>query len=387
MKTSYQNIFESQQEMLDQWLDFNKTMFKTFWNMSQKETTSAKKKKTEELTNLTATPWLEAMQKMMEMNSKVASGIDFPKVWEESAKVWSDWINNAHNFLPFQEKKNSPMAWLQEGYAAWAETWMPMDRINLSGFKNPFLQDNWRKSIFGMMESYPADQFCSMLSQYNQQLERYIEVVENIDLPIDEMAAFWEKMLEHFTPQENAPYSILSQGMSDYVEFMTFPGLGLIDFPQTIAQFKLWYTLQFHYLNYLIRNLEMRGMVLEASLAAWPEALKECTVHYENNGDAPSLMDFSNHLVNKLESQLQDLMKSDDYILVQEKIVETMVILKSHMNKVFELWAAEMPLVTQADLSDIAKEIEALRIKIRQMGELSKPVQIPVKKRKKSEMN
>jgi len=347
MTTGYQKMMETQQELLEQWQGLTRQMFTPFWETTPLRHTTKQK-------------------------SKKAFPMTINKVWEDTANFWKNWMEKSWDLA----KVDHPNRWWQNNYTDWMsqsfklwETSMGMASANE---KNPASLDKLRKSMFGLLQSYPADQWSNLMAHYNKQLENYIEIVEDIDLPFDEIMASWEKTLRVYYPQENlhfSIFSILGDGASHYAEMMTYPLYGIVESPQIIAHLKMWYTVQFHFLSFIFRDMELRGKVLEASLAAWPEALKDANEQFEQSGETPSLFTFYESFFTKLEEDLYELMKSMDYIHAQEKIIETMVTLKSQLNKWFEVGTASLPLATQSDLDDIAKEIEALRVKIRKMGE------------------
>lgn len=388
-------MIESQRDMLAQWQEFNQQMFQSFWNVKPttpptKNKKKEKKAESSETTTFdalsgTGEQWLEMMEKMtrqgwqtyMEMTGlqkKNGKKLEANKMWEDLIRFWTDWMDKSLA----QPKMDNPTQWWRENYMPWMNQWAKMWETAM-GFsstdeKHPASVKALRKSIFGLLQSYPADQWCNLLSTYNQQLEDYINLVEDIDLPFDEMAASWEKILTTFTPRENLPFSVLGESANKYVEAFIYPLYGVVEPPQILAHFKYGYAVQYYLLSFLIRNIELRGKVLEASLAAWPEALQACSKHFEHNGNAPSIFDFYEEFFNQLEEDLYRLMKSKEYIQVQEKIVETMVTLRSNLNKWFELGTSTLPLVTQSDMNDIAQELEALRVKIRKMSGEEPPV-------------
>jgi hypothetical protein len=394
MKTGFQEMIESQREMLAQWQEFNQQMFQSFWNVKPSTPPAKNKKKGQETKSSdaaavnalagTGEQWLEMMEKMtrqgwqtyMEMTGlqkKNGKRLEANKMWEDLIRFWTDWAEKGLA----QPKMDNPTQWWRENYMPWMNQWVKMweTAVGFSSLddKHPASVNALRQSVFGLLQSYPADQWCHLLSTYNQQLEDYINVVEDIDLPFDEMAASWEKMLATFTPRENLPFSVLGESANKYVEAFIYPLYGVVEPPQIMAHFKYWYAVQYYLMSFLIRNIELRGKVLEASLSAWPEALQACGKHFEQNGAAPSIFDFYEEFFNQLEEDLYRLMKSKDYIQVQEKIVETMVTLKSNLNKWFELGSSTLPLVTQSDMDDIAQELEALRVKIRKMSSGEEP--------------
>jgi hypothetical protein len=343
MTTGYQKMIENQQQMLEQWQDLTRQMFK---------------------------PFLETMPPSHTTENKDEKPSPVNKVWEDSAQFWKDWMEKSWGWA----KVDRPSQWWQKNYNGWSNPWFKLweTSLGIPSEKNPASLDVIRKSMFGLLKSYPTDQWSNLLTQYNKQLENYIKIVEDIDLPFDEIAASWEKMLEVYYPQENLPFSMFStmgDNASNYIEMMVYPLYGIVEPPNMIAHLKLWSSVQFYFLSFLFRNMELRGKVLEVSLAAWPEALKAANEQFEQSGNAPSLFDFYEDVFSRLEGDLYELMKSTDYIQAQEKIVETMVMLKSQLNKWFEVGTAAFPLATQSDLNDIAQEMEALRVKIRKMGE------------------
>lgn len=378
-------MMESQQKMLDQWMEMSKQMARPFWESVSPRATDAKNEDQPEKAGATDwmnfmsefwNQWLSMMEQAADQNMKAyheisgsvrnGNGLDLSKIWAESTRAWTDWLEQGRH-------ENWPVTW-----SDWTRYWFKMweEPLNKAAEadNNLFAMSAFQRPLFNLLESYPVEQQRNFLRQYNQFLTSYIEFADSIDLPFDEMASSWEKMLNYYAPREQMPLTILSENMSKYFGVMFYPLYGVVEPPHFIALLKIAYAIQFYTMAFLLRNAELRGLVLESTLSAWPRALQICNEELEQDGHTTTILHFCQTFLDKLEEHLEKLMKSKEYVQSQEKITEAMITLKANLNKWFEVSLAELPLVTQSDLNDIALEMEALRKKLREASGNKKKV-------------
>ena len=403
MNREYKKMWEIQQEMLDQWLEFSKRIFQPFQE-ENKTRASGKKGKKESLVSPTDWPkamaefyqhwmkdqeevvrkWWKAFGEMSGAPEPYFSAPDFSKAMEDGARFWKTWTAQAEKFWPFgnaEKGKGSAYPFL-EGYSNWLsafyEFWKPRtEQLRAMGYEEDIISkyfsgDAFQELMKKLHGAYPAETWSAFLNRTDKAFDTYIEFLNDIDLPFDEMAAFWDKMLVRLTPMDEVPLFRLGNNIHHYLEIMANPFYAIAGTPKLLRSQKLLRDIQFNYLSFVIKNMELRGKLLESSMAVMPETIRNYIETYESSGETPAGIDFFQHYIDNLERHLKKLLASEDYGRLQNEVARIGVTLKSSMDQLVELSVEGLPLMTKSDEDDIAKEIEALRVKLRQLGQRQK---------------
>ena len=336
MNREYQKMWEIQKEMLDQWLGLSKKMFQP---VKEGKSSRASAKKDTKASTVPPTDWPKAMT-------------EFYQHWmadqEEVAKKW---------WKAFGELSGAPDPYF-------------------SGFGFSKAQEEGGKFWKAWMQNFPGlfppDTWTSYLNKTHQGFDKYIEFLNEIDLPFDEIAAFWDRMLVRFTPLDEVPLFRLGNDIHHYLEILANPFYAIAGTPKLMRAQKAFRDIQFYYLSFVLKNAELRGKILEASMAVMPETIRPYMEGYETSGTAPSGADFFQLYVDNLDKHLKKLLASDEYSHIQNEVARVGVELKSKMDELMELSVEGLPLLTKSDEDDIAKEIEALRVKVRELSQIQK---------------
>ncbi len=403
MNREYQKMWDIQQEMLGQWLEFSRKMFQP---VTEEKKSRGSGKKGIKVDAVSTADWPKAMtefyQHWMKDQEELAkkwwktfgeaagapapyfSTPDFSKVMEDGVKFWKAWAKQAEKFLPLGETgktKEETFPFLK-GYSnwlsAWYDFWKPQtEQLRAMGYDEEliskyFTVDAYRDFIKKFHDIYPAETWSVFLDKTDQAFDQYIEFLNDIDLPFDEMAAFWDRMLVRLTPLNEVPLFRLGNNIHHYLEIMANPFYAIVGTPKLLRAQKLMRDIQFYYLSFVLKNAELRGKLLESSMAVLPETIKAYMEDYESSGQVPDGTEFFQHYIDNLDEHLQKLLASDDYGRIQNEVGRTGVTLKSKMDELVELSVAGLPLMTKSDEDDIAREIEALRVKLRELSDKHK---------------
>ena len=318
--------------------------------------------------------------------------VTYKKLWEEEQKMLDQWFDITRNMYepvlksdkasqPKEAGKSETKAfdgnWILEAYSNWFSTLYDFWKSNTSFYKgfgfDPeatghfFSSDANRRNIEKFLEVYPADQWSMLFEQSNQLLERYIDFLKEIDLPFDEIASFWDKWLAQFTPLDDVPLFRLGSNIHQHLEVMVNPFYSIMGTPKLLKVMRLLRDIQFYYLSFLIKNAELRSTLLESSLAVLPETIKVLGEEYDKSKEMPSFSDFIQQYLSMQENYLQEILESEEYSAIQNSTAETGIKLKSKLDELIELSISGWPVMTRSDQDEIAKEMESIRNKLRQI--------------------
>ena len=399
MTKESQNILDVQQKMMENWLEAWQAMYQPFKEVQAKSTGTKKKgggkasaavaegqaavvdftRHWAEAQEMLARKWWEVFQEASWLPGLPAKGARVP--YEGEGGFWKKWMSWMESFWPAMDSSDKPIdsRIFMKMYADWLSSWYEMWGSGMKRLSddNPlisklFSTDFVRHSLDNTLKLFPADNWKTMLDSMQALQEQNVAFWNDIDLPFDEIAAFWDRMMVRFTPLEDTQLFTLGNQANQYLEVLVNPFFAIAGTPRLAQITKLGRLVQFHYYSFLIKNAELRSKVLEASLAVWPETVKNLLEELETEKTVKLDADFFRVFMASLEERIGRLMKSDEYASVQNELSEIGVRLKAGLDDWFELMLSGMPVLTKSDEDDIAKELEALRVKVRQLSQEQK---------------
>jgi hypothetical protein len=403
MNREYQKMWEAQREMLDQWLAFSRKMFQPVKEEKKSRATGKKDKKAStdsptdwpksmmefyrhwtEAQGEAAKKWMSAFGEMSGVPDPYFSNLDLSKTEENGAKFWKSWMGQMGQLWPYTKSAGRPAQNLPllNAYADWLsglyQAWKPqVERLEAMGYHPDFINkyfsgEAFREALKKAPGVFPPETWTDFLNKTHQGFDKYIEFLNDVDLPFDEMAAYWDRMLVRFTPLDEVPMFRLGNSIHHYLEILANPFYAIAGTPKLMRIQKAWRDIQFYYLSFMLKNAELRGKILESSLAVVPETIRSFVDAKETSEEAPSGMEFYEYYVDNLDQHLQKLLASDEYGSLQNEVARVGVELKSKLDELVELSLEGLPLMTKSDEDDIAKEIESLRVKMRELSNRQK---------------
>ncbi len=400
MSTEKTNLWDAQRRMMEEWLSMWQAMYRPPGGREGGESSGSGKKgggkapgavaegqeailefsrhwaQTQEKI---ARKWWDAMREASWLPAQEERKAAGPSA--SRGGFWKSWMSTVENFWPAMGGPEKPLdsRLLLNMYADWLSAWYQMWSTGLKRLSedNPLLSrfispDAFRNTLDSSLRLFPAENWKAVLDAGQSLLEQNVAFWNDIDLPFDEMAAFWDRMLTRFTPLEETQLFTLGAQINQYVEALFNPFFAISGSPQMIQIVKQGRIVQFHYFSFLIKNAELRGKVLEASLAVWPETFKGLLEEMEKEKTIKLDGDFYRLFVAGLEERVGKLMKSEEYTRIQNELSEIGVRLKAALDDWFELLLSGLPVLTRSDEDDIAKELEALRVKVRRLSQEQK---------------
>ena len=396
-------MWEAQREMLDQWLAFSRKMFQPVKEEKKSRATGKKDKKAStdsptdwpksmmefyrhwtEAQGEAAKKWMSAFGEMSGVPDPYFSNLDLSKTEENGAKFWKSWMGQMGQLWPYTKSAGRPAQNLPllNAYADWLsglyQAWKPqVERLEAMGYHPDFINkyfsgEAFREALKKAPGVFPPETWTDFLNKTHQGFDKYIEFLNDVDLPFDEMAAYWDRMLVRFTPLDEVPMFRLGNSIHHYLEILANPFYAIAGTPKLMRIQKAWRDIQFYYLSFMLKNAELRGKILESSLAVVPETIRSFVDAKETSEEAPSGMEFYEYYVDNLDQHLQKLLASDEYGSLQNEVARVGVELKSKLDELVELSLEGLPLMTKSDEDDIAKEIESLRVKMRALSNRQK---------------
>jgi hypothetical protein len=321
-------------------------------------------------------------QEMMEQWLSLSKGMYQPLSLEKGAGNWNQWVQWMESFMPRTglESKSMDIRFFMKAYGDWLSSMYRFWKSGSEMFNNNAWGKEWGNHFFSpsifrdWLDTYlkfvPNDSWKNMLGSYQKGLDQNIQLLNEVDLPFDEMAASLERLVARYLPLDplgDEQAFSLGNNLHKYLEVLINPFFAISGTPRLIEWFRHWRIAQIYYMSFLLKSAELRGKVLESSLAVFLETFKALLEEFESKGVKGEEQDFYTLLVTKMEEHLEKLLRSDEYIHIQMELSEIGLALKSRMDALGELSFSGLPVMTRSDEDDIAREIETMRVKIRKL--------------------
>ena len=427
MKTNIDSILEGQKKVLDLWAETTRNMADAFaggipketptdyineWVSSQKkywdailhngnlenafERAPEDMRKWAEVQTEYAKKWMdfynENARKYGFNNStfdqllKSAKPIADPwQQWMEQNQVWLQ--TNVLNNLPFSQQfqlKN-----YKDLYETFSHYWESISKMiefgmtewdSIGRFITP---DAYREMVGKFMGYKPAHNADELIKQANEVFEKYIEAFRQYGVQKD-WPDHWTKMSHAFTEGHPADvYKTLlevSQNIKNGVDkFYNIAGQG-----KEVEISRILKDIQFTYIAFILKSLELQTKVFEVSQPVLSNTIEAFSKEYQKSKSIPDFQLFFNQYLNDLEKSLIDLMEGKVYAILQGELSKLAAILKGKMDKIFELSLEGTPFLMKSFSDEVAKEMAALRKRIRDLEMRLSQFDHPVQKKTKT---
>lgn len=318
--------------------------------------------------------WTETFQKTAkEMGAKLPDSQPF----QESGKMWSNWFAQSQQWM----KEKDPVLWFPfykqyaDVYSTLYGYWEPFARMIREGvyeeevIEKYYSQEAYRELIGKMLNFGPTDQASDLLNKGNQVLEHFIEYSNEIAPTLENTMTFWDKTLDKYAPKGMNPMFDILSDVNRYLREMLDPFYTIAGPQKEVRMMQLMRDVQFNYLSFHVKAAELQGMILEVSQLALPDALEEINERFREKKEMPEFKDFFKAFIEKLEKRVSDVLASERYTHLQNEVAKTGVTVKSRLDEMVEWSLQGLPIVTKSEEDDIAKELHALREKVRHLEE------------------
>lgn len=428
MKTNIDTILEGQKKVLDLWAETTRNMADVFaggipkdapnnywneWLENQKKywdailnngnLNNAFERAPEDMRK-----WAEAQtefsKKWMEFYVENARKYGFKDhAFEEmfqtvkpEMKSWQAWLDQNNDWVKKNVLKNLPFTQqfhfhnFKDLYESFSHYWEYLSKMIEFGmtewdaigrFITP---DTYREMIGKFMGYKPAKDAEELIKQTNEVFDKYVDLYRQFSMNRD-WPANWSKMAGAY--REGHPAEVyntlmdISQNIKQGVDrFYNMAGQGKEG--EIIRMLK---DIQFTYIAFILRSLQLQTKVFEVSQPALSKTLETLNKEYKESRILPDFQKFFNEYLNILESALIDLMEGKVYAELQGELSKLAATLKGKMDQLFELSFEGTPFMMKSFSNEVAKEMAALRKRIRdlemRLSEFDHPVATAEKKK------
>lgn len=410
MKTNIENIMEGQKKVLDLWAETTRNMAdafagglpkdtpNTYWNewlQNQKKywdtilnsgnLNNAFERAPEEMRRWAETQ-TEYAKKWMEFYNANAQKYNFNDTvfdqWLNAAKPevkpWQQWIDQNNDWMQKNVLQNLPFTQrfhfsnFKELYESFSHYWEYLSKMIEFGitewdaigrFITP---DSYREMIGKFMGYKPAKNTDELIKQTNEVFEKYIDLFKQFRIDKDWQGS-WTKMATAY--REGHPGEIyntlldINQNIKQGVDkFYHLAGQG-----REGEIVRLLKDIQFTYIAFILRSMELQTKVFEVSQPALSKTLELLNTEYKESKELPDFQKFFNEYLNTLETDLIDLMEGKVYASLQGELSKLAATLKGKMDQLFELTFEGTPFMMKSFSNEVAKEMAALRKRIRDL--------------------
>lgn len=421
MKTNIDSIIEGQKKVFDLWAETTKSMAETlaggmpkdsgkdYWNEwleNQKKYWDAIIHSGNLQNAFQGSPdemrkWAEAQtdfaKKWMEFYNENASKYGFKSpglsMDNTAMKSWQQWMEQNNPWIQQNITKNLPFTqqWnlhnFKDLYESFTHYWEYLSKMIEFGMTEwdaigRFVTPDAYREIVGKFMGYkPAKNVDELIKQTNEVFERYIKLFSqyqvNKDWP-DQWTKMTQAIMEGHPAASYTTLLEINQNIKNGIDkFYNLAGEG-----REVEITRILKDIQFTYIAFILRSLELQTKVYEVSQPALSKTLEILSKEYQANKVAPDFQLFFNQYINNLETALLKLMNGSEYAVLQGELSKLAASLKGKMGKVFELTLEGTPFLMKTFSDEVAKEMAALRKRIRDLELRLSKVDHPVAKTK-----
>ncbi len=342
--------------------------------------------------------WPDQYQKMIEIQTNYA------KKWgelyqssfntsqpTENMEGWMKLMKTQYDLL---QQMSSNM---QEAFRQQFGSMIPFNNLSsMEGIANAYSEmakywENILKSIQGGKPFEFADMHQWMSPQSYQD---FLEKLMNINIPdmMKESAERTQQMFSNYTEwltnqtsgftqnfmgQPDMPYPFgmdawfkFAQEMQNKLESSFAPMLHLTDQGKMSEMANLAREAQKEYMNYMVKGTEVQVKFLEAGQSALPETIDTMQTKFKETQKLPTYEEFFTAFINTLENHLIKVFETESYSGLQNDLAAASVKVKNRVERYLELAMEGAPFALRSETSEIVKEIQELRRKVRKLEKM-----------------
>ncbi|MCB0637066.1 MAG: DUF4332 domain-containing protein [Lewinella sp.] len=403
MKNQFDTFLEGQQKAMDWWKDWSSNLNQAF---TPKTKTPAEQyqawwqnwieQQQQMLNELGATgqwnklweqspqalqDWMAAQQQFAREWSKLFHDAPqmgaFPTDWAQGMTQWQQWANDSNNWLRENVMQRIPLNMrphlgsFMQAYQVIQKTWEPLtkmmslgitDQETLNQFFGPEAYRQLFTAFFGM--KHPG-KLSETLEDAKAFFDQYIQWMQSYRVDPTHLRQQWEGQMNRLRDIGVSPAwqailevsNLVENGMERMFQVAT-PG-------REVAMAEVLKDVQFNYLAFLTRSHELQHKVYETAQYALPDTIRGFYKAYLETRELPDLNTFFQRYLNVAEEYVLEVLYSDEYATLQSEVAKLGVMVKSSMDRLVELAFAEQPFLMQSYADEAAKEMTALRRKVR----------------------
>lgn len=331
------------------------------------------------------TKWMELQEEMTKMwmdtvrktAQEMGTALPVLEPYREAGKLWGNWMEQNQQWM---EGKDPVLSFpfvkqYAEVYNQLFRYWEPFTHMIRDGVYEQevldkyFSQDGYRQLIGKLLSFGPTDRWSDMLEKGNKVLEHFIEYSNEVAPTLENTMALWDRSLQKYAPKGMSPMFDVLNDLNRYIREILDPFYTIAGPRKEMRMLQLMREVQFNYLSFHVKAAELQGIILEASNLALPDALEAANEMYRKEKELPEFRTFFQVFLDKLENRITEALRSEKYADLQNEVAKTGVTVKSKLDNMVEWSLRGLPIVTKSEEDDIARELHALREKVRHLEE------------------
>lgn len=317
----------------------------------------------------------------MDMFDMSTFGNNFPgsKTMKESWEQWKGAVEKNNTWIKEQVLDKLPEA-MKTHYSNFTETyedlykqWDNFQRSIQFGMFDPksiasfFPTSNYQKMIDRMMGFYSMGDMNKMMDSVNDFFKQYMQMAEGFQPNVKEWEETWKNFSKMYVGNGDQDYYQMLLNLNQQVNDSTAPYINMMGQGKASRLAKLIKDLQFNYNAFLIKNSEMQSLVYQAGQFALPKTLQSLNESYKASDKMPEFNTFLNQFIESLEGHINEVLQSDKYSVLQSEVVKLGTSARKKMDELVEASFDQTPFLMRTDGDDLAKEIQTLRKKVRDL--------------------
>ncbi|MEM6299214.1 MAG: poly(R)-hydroxyalkanoic acid synthase subunit PhaE [Bacteroidota bacterium] len=335
--------------------------------------------------------WMESQMKFMEkltdfyksMAKDAGQSTMIPAFAKENYTKWQDFmVGNAKTMA--EALKGHVPAGVTAQMESWTKTYTDMfaqwdsitDMIQngaknaqmMGGWNSPFSMEAYQKMTNQMMGMNPADQMKKSADFFDQYFKQAVSNFQSFgdtsNSTFESMQASLKQlpMMPNFTFFDNVNSAMQTALDKSFAPLSNFNHKG--DSAEVIQIMK---EVPKAYSNFVVKSAEMQNHVYQGAQKALPMTVEHFTEAYEKDKSLPSYDEFFKAWVAKMEAEITKVFESKEYAKLQNEVNKSSMTIRQQMDKMTELAFANTPFTTRSEADDLAKELAALRKKVREL--------------------
>jgi predicted flap endonuclease-1-like 5' DNA nuclease len=325
--------------------------------------------------------WMATQQQFAQEWSKMFNSAPqlgaFPPDWSKGFEQWQQWANDSNNWLRENVMQRIPLNMrphlgsFMQAYQVLQKAWEPLnkmmslgitDRETLEHFISPEAYRQLFTAFFGM--KHPG-KLSETLEDTKQFFDQYIQWMKHYRLDSTSMRQQWAGQMERMRDSGISPAWQAVLEVGNLVENGIERMFQIATPSREVAMAEVLKDVQFNYLAFLTRSHEMQQKVYETAQYALPDTIRAFYKEYLDTKELPDFNTFFQRYLNITEEYVLEVLYSDEYSTLQSEVAKLGVMVKSSMDRLVELAFAEQPFLMQSYADEAAKEMTALRRKVR----------------------
>lgn len=297
--------------------------------------------------------------------------------WAKGMEQWQQWVTESNNWLRGNAMERIPLnmrphlSSFMQAYQTLYQSWEPLskmmsfglaDRATIDQFISPEAYRDLFTAFFGM--KHPG-KLTETLEDVKNIFDQYIHWLQNHQLTPAAMRSQWTEQMDQLRTTGISPAWQAIIDVSNLVEGGMERMFQIATPSREVAMAEVLKDVQFNYLAFLTRSNEMQTQVYETAQYALPDTIRAFYKEYLDTKELPDFNTFFQRYLNITEEYVLEVLYSDTYSTLQNEVAKLGVTVKSDMDRLVELAYAEQPFLMQSYANEAAKEMTALRRKVR----------------------